>query len=153
MQNAGSSHLAGWGVAVLVLTGVLLCLAWRSLIVSFGQLNRGKFRVINEMEKHFPAAIYAGEWEALDRGENPKTYRSFTSREIWVPNSLIMLHLVGAIVAICFALGVDSYIRDVSAGQKHSESDNPGFQFSAIKSNLEIIPSGSSSSSTRAGVH
>lgn len=97
VQNAGGQQLLGGvGVFVVALTGALLCVAWRSLIISFGQLNRGKFKVINTIEQHFAVSIYAAEWEALGRGENPKIYRAFTSREIWVPTTLLVLHLVVA---------------------------------------------------------
>lgn len=109
VQNAGSLRLSGVGVFVLAATGALLCGAWRSLITSFGQLNAGKFKVINEMERHFSAAIYAAEWEALERGENPKVYRSFTSREIWVPNALLGLHGLTAIMAILIAAGLITF--------------------------------------------
>jgi len=105
VQSAGQIRLGALGIAVLTIAGALLCGAWRSLITSFGQLNRGKFQVINEMERHFAAAIYAAEWEALGRGEDPKIYRSFTSREIWVPNSLLVLHILTAIAAILVAAG------------------------------------------------
>lgn len=103
VQSAGSGKLSSMGIAVLALAGAILCAAWRSLIVSFGQLNRGKFKVINAIELYLKAAIYAAEWEALGRGADPKTYRSFTSREIWVPNALLVLHILTAIVAAMFA--------------------------------------------------
>lgn len=64
VQSAGDQRLGGLGIAVLALAGVILCAAWRSLIRSFGQLNTGKFKVINTIERYFPAAIYAAEWEA-----------------------------------------------------------------------------------------
>lgn len=105
VQTAREARLAGLAIMVLALAGALLCGAWRSLIVSFGQLNRGKFAVINAMERHFAAAIYAAEWEALGRGEDPKVYRSFTSREIWVPNALLVLLLLTALVAAGVATG------------------------------------------------
>jgi hypothetical protein len=105
VQSAGGLRLGAVAVSVLALAGVLLCAAWRSLITSFGQLNRGKFQVINAMERHFAAAIYSAEWEALGRGEDPKVYRSFTSREIWVPISLLVLHILTAIGAILVAAG------------------------------------------------
>ncbi len=108
VQSSGGDRLGGVGVAVLAIAGAILCLAWRSLIKSFGQLNRGKFQVINTIERYLKAAIYAAEWEALGRGENPKVYRSFTSREIWVPNALLVLHLLTAVVAGLFATGVVS---------------------------------------------
>lgn len=105
VQGAKGDSLAGLGIAVLSTAGLILCLAWRSLIKSFGQLNRGKFQVINTIEQHLKAAIYAAEWEALGRGEDTKTYRSFTSREIWVPNALVVLHSLAIVVAILVAAG------------------------------------------------
>jgi len=106
-QSSGwANRLSGIGVAVLAVAGVILCLAWRSLIISFGQLNKGKFQVINTIERHLKAAIYAAEWEALGRGEDPKVYRSFTSREIWVPNALLVLYILTAIAGVLFATGI-----------------------------------------------
>lgn len=105
IQNSGANTVGALGIAVLSLAGLILCGAWHSLIISFGQLNRGKFQVINAIERHLKAAIYAAEWEALERGENPKIYRSFTSREIWVPNALFVLHLVSLCTAIAVYVG------------------------------------------------
>lgn len=109
VQSAGNTRLAGFGILVLALAGALLSGAWRSLISSFGQLNKGKFKVINAIERFLPVAIYAAEWEALGRGEDKRIYRSFTEREIWVPNALIGLHAVTASVALLFALGVITF--------------------------------------------
>lgn len=106
VQSSGSTRLAAFGILVLALAGALLSGAWRSLIMSFGQLNRGKFRVINAIERFLPVAIYAAEWEALGRGEDKATYRSFTEREIWVPNALIFVHIATAIIALLFGIGV-----------------------------------------------
>lgn len=108
VQSSGSYRLTAMGVAVLAVAGIVLCLAWRSLIVSFGQLNRGKFKVINTIEGYLTAAIYAAEWEALGRGEDPAIYRSFTSREIWVPNALLCLHIIVVIASFLWATGAIS---------------------------------------------
>jgi hypothetical protein len=105
VQSSGDNRLGGIGVAVLGLAGALLCGAWRSLIRSFGQLNGGKFKVINAIERHLTVAIYAAEWEALGRGEDPKVYRSFTSREIWVPNALLVLNALMVLIALLVAAG------------------------------------------------
>jgi hypothetical protein len=105
VQNSTGSRWGALGVSVLSVAGAILCLAWRSLITSFGQLNRGKFVVINTIERYLSAAIYAAEWEALGRGDDPKVYRSFTSREIWVPNALLALHLLATIAAIAVVMG------------------------------------------------
>lgn len=105
VQFSGDYRLSGLALVLLAIAGVVLGFAWRSLIKSFGQLNRGKFRVINAIEQYLGAAIYAAEWEALGRGENPKIYRSFTSREIWAPNAFIILHLSAVLIAISVAAG------------------------------------------------
>lgn len=105
VQSHGSFRLGSLGILVIAVAGTILCGAWRSLITSFGQLNGGKFKVINTIERCLPAAIYSAEWEALERGTNPKVYRSFTSREIWVPTSLLVLHLLAALVALAIAVG------------------------------------------------
>jgi hypothetical protein len=116
VQSSGGDKLAGVGIFVLALAGAILCLAWRSLITSFGQLNTGKFRVINTIERHLKAAIYAAEWEALGRGEDPKIYRSFTSREIWVPNALFGLHVLTGIAALLVAVGCITIGKGTPAG-------------------------------------
>lgn len=105
VKSAGVDRLNALGIFVLAVAGAILCGAWRSLITSFGQLNKGKFQVINTIERYLNTAIYAAEWEALERGENPKVYRSFTSREIWVPNSLLVLHSLAAIAALVVVFG------------------------------------------------
>jgi hypothetical protein len=115
VQSSHGNRLGGVGVCVLAVAGAILCGAWRSLIVSFGQLNRGKFKVINSIERHLPAAIYGAEWEALARGENPKVYRSFTSREIWVPQSLLALHLLTAALALMVLTGCLKVLAGVAA--------------------------------------
>jgi hypothetical protein len=106
IQSSEGHKVAGWGISVLAVAGAVLCVAWRSLITSFGQLNRGKFTVINTIERYLTAAIYEAEWEALERGENPKVYRSFTSREIWVPSGLILLWGVAGVAAGSVAIGL-----------------------------------------------
>lgn len=116
VQSSGGDRLGGVGVGVLAIAGAILCAAWRSLITSFGQLNRGKFQVINTIERYLKAAIYAAEWEALGRGEDPKVYRSFTSREIWVPNALFVLYILTALTAGLFATGVVSLGSSATGG-------------------------------------
>ena len=114
-QNIGTYRLSGAAMAVIALSGIVLSLAWRSLITSFGQLNTGKFKVINTIEQHLPVAIFAAEWEALGRGNNPRIYRSFTSREIWVPNLLAAVHFVASIVAILVLFDVISVPKPITA--------------------------------------
>ncbi|MDO8308935.1 MAG: hypothetical protein Q7V58_11330 [Actinomycetota bacterium] len=100
----GEVRLVGFSVAVLALAGFVLCLAWRSLLISFGQLNKGKFAVINRMEAFLPAAVYTAEWEALARGEDKHVYRTFTAREVWVP--MVLLVLLGATCLVAIVVAV-----------------------------------------------
>jgi len=80
-------------------------MAWRSLIISFGQLNTGKFRVIQAMEKYLPAAIFAAEWDALDQGRSKAIYKSFTDRERLVPISLAVIYAASAIMSVLVWIG------------------------------------------------
>ncbi len=100
--NARTHSLA---IAVLCATGLIVSWAWRTLLVSFGQLNKGKFAVILRLEKALAAAIFDAEWEALDRGENKQTYRSFTRSESRVPLLFMTIYLLAGLVATLISLG------------------------------------------------
>lgn len=102
LGNGASPTLRNWGMLVLALTGFVLAAAWRSLIKSAGQLNTGKFVVINRIEKLLPVAIYQAEWKALDEGKNPSKYQTFTSRETWVPSTFQAIYVLGALVDVIF---------------------------------------------------
>ncbi len=106
ISNKSDSHVQALGIAVIAAAGALLAAAWRSLIQSFGQLNTGKFVVINRLEEVLlPASVYLAEWKALDEGRNPKKYRTFTSREVWTPNAFFVIYVITTILAILVATG------------------------------------------------
>jgi hypothetical protein len=92
-------------VAVLCLTGFIVSWAWRSLLISFGQLNKGKFAVILRLEKQFAASVFDAEWEALGRGEDPEVYRSFTASETRVPIVFMAVYVAAVLVALLIAAG------------------------------------------------
>jgi hypothetical protein len=100
LGNGEDTRVQAAGLAVLFLTGAILALAWNSLLLSFGQLNTGKFAVINRIERIFPAAIFDAEWKALREGKNPKVYRTFSSREVWTPRTFTAVYVVALVVAI-----------------------------------------------------
>jgi hypothetical protein len=112
VQGDDRIRLQAGGVFVLAIAGLALCAAWRTLLLSFGHLNKGKFTVINEMECHLSAAIFAGEWEALARGEDKRVYRSFTDREADVPFLIGAVHLIAAFLSFAVWVG----LWDFSAG-------------------------------------
>lgn len=74
-------------------SGITICYLWYRIIFSYKCLNGGKFKVIHAIEKRLPLALYDTEWEALDRGENKKTYWPFTHIELFVPWIFIIMYL------------------------------------------------------------
>lgn len=103
--NQADVQFQAVGLSILAITGAILALAWRSLIISFGQLNSGKFAVINRIEEILPVSVYFAEWHALDQGRDPKKYRTFTSREVWTPLTFFAIYCVSALAAILVATG------------------------------------------------
>lgn len=106
LSSGGEQRLRALGLLVLTLTGLILAQAWRSLINSFGQLNTGKFTVINRLEEMMPAAIYLAEWKALEEGTKPSVYRTFTSREVWVPWVLTGVYVIASIGEVLVVFGL-----------------------------------------------
>jgi hypothetical protein len=90
------SYLEVLGLIGLSITGGILALAWRGLLVSFSQLNTGKFAVINRIEAILPAAVYASEWVALGEGKRPDLYKSSTSRELWTPITFFVVYCLAS---------------------------------------------------------
>ena len=95
-----SNNVAGPAFVILGISGIILCIAWSQMIRSFRQLNRGKFDVIHALEHRLPARIFAAEWEALGRGEDPSKYKPFTKTEFWIPRIMGGLELVVVVVGI-----------------------------------------------------
>lgn len=94
------SYLEVVGLIGLSITGGILALAWRGLLISFSQLNTGKFAVINRIEALLPAAVYAGEWVALGEGQRPDLYKSSTSRELWTPITFFVVYCVATVLEL-----------------------------------------------------
>lgn len=74
-----------------LVVGLLMCRSWKNLLHNYGKLNAGKFAVIHELERYFPAKIYAAEWLALGKGLRKSKYQSFTKTEENVPIYFMVL--------------------------------------------------------------
>ncbi len=105
IQGGGEKRLVAGGILIIALAGGILSIAWQSLLKSFGQLNTGKFAVINRLEKLLPAAIFAAEWKALAEGKNKRIYRSFTNREAWAPKTTFGVYAVVAVLSALVLFG------------------------------------------------
>lgn len=79
---------------LLAIAGIALSGLWEALITSYRNLNSAKFAVIHKIEKRLPISPYESEWEAMERGKNPKLYRPMSHIERGVPYVFIALHLV-----------------------------------------------------------
>jgi hypothetical protein len=77
---------------LISIAGMLICYMWYRLVLSYKQLNSGKFKVIHDIEQNLPLAPYDAEWEMLGKGEDPKKYLPFTHIEIFVPWVFFGLH-------------------------------------------------------------
>ena len=97
--------LIALGIFVLSLVGILFCVAWVRLVNSFAQLNTGKFKVIHEIEKMLPIALFAAEWYVLGEGKDPKRYKSSTDTEkvvSWIFMDYMFLYLLVLSCLGCF---------------------------------------------------
>jgi hypothetical protein len=73
--------------------GIIICIFWGLNLLSYRQLNSGKFKVIHEMEKLLPFQCYDREWEILDEGKNWKKYLPLTHIEIYIPITISSIYI------------------------------------------------------------
>ena len=85
LRDGQSGPLESGALVGLGLAGVTLCFGWRRLIVSYGQLNGGKFAIIQAIEKRLPARVFSAEWAVLGYGLDPEKYLPFTKTEKRTP--------------------------------------------------------------------
>ncbi|MEA4939318.1 MAG: hypothetical protein VB091_07000 [Christensenella sp.] len=90
------------GCAIISLISILLCFSWRNAIDSYGKSNAAKFAILEEMEKQFPASMFASEWVVLKK--TTSRYRSYTSRETLIPLLFVAVYALFMVVSIilCF---------------------------------------------------
>src|SRR6266567_3262756 len=89
-----ASHLrasAAWQLLVPI-SGLLVSLAWFSLVENYRSLNSVKFEVIHQLEKKLPVCLYRYEWKLLEEGQG-KIYKPVTHIEQWIPLVFALLYL------------------------------------------------------------
>lgn len=91
--------LQGFFGALPIVALLILCFVWSRIVLSYRQLNSGKYKVVQEMERLLPAAPYAAEWVAMGEGHDPRLYLPLTHVEIWVPRLFGLLY-VALMVAV-----------------------------------------------------
>lgn len=73
---------------------IVLCYVWWRVVRSYSQLNSGKFKVVQELEKMLPVAPYDAEWNALGEGKKRKLYLPLTRVENCVPFCFGVLYVL-----------------------------------------------------------
>lgn len=79
---------------LLSLAGTMLTLFWYNIINSYRNLNSAKWQIVQDIEKRLPISPYDAEWDAVQRGKNPKLYRPISHIESWVPGVFCLLHVI-----------------------------------------------------------
>ncbi len=93
---AASQYKSYW-IILVPIAGVLVSLTWYLIITSYRNLNSVKFKVINEIEKQMPVALYEYEWKIAEEGKG-KAYRPLSHLEQWIP--IIFIILYGSVTLI-----------------------------------------------------
>jgi len=99
----GSTVLNTAILAVVTSGLVIFSISWWFILTSYDQLNAGKFKVIHELERSLPVALFDVEWEVLGRGSEPKKYRPLTHLEKIVPFVFALLYVMLLIVRVLFS--------------------------------------------------
>lgn len=94
---------------LLSLVGIISSFLWVTTINSYRQLNSGKFKVIHDLEKHLPYALFKKEWDYLGKGEIRKKYKKLTLVETGVPYTfmilygfLILIQIIPYLCSLCY---------------------------------------------------
>jgi len=96
----------GWLMVGFGLFGTLLASAWYIVICSFRQLNRGKFKVLHELEKKLAFPFFKREWDLLTKGAGRKNYRRLTRVEAFVPIIFGIFSAMLLVIGICLLRGI-----------------------------------------------
>lgn len=92
-----------WVRLSIVLVGIIICIIFWFLLRSYKQLNSGKFKVIHEIEKNLPMALYEYEWNLLGGGKNKKLYYPFSHIELYIPWAFGIFYLVLGVILLALA--------------------------------------------------
>ena len=79
-------------IVLIALSGLMFsCIAWRTLIRSYRQLNTAKFKVIGAYERMLPSSpYYNAEWTLLGKGKDKARYTPLSLVESYLPVGLAL---------------------------------------------------------------
>ena len=74
-------------IGVAAVMGAVLSMSWWIVIRSYRQLNRGKFRMLHELEERLPYRPFFREWQFLGEGRDARLYVKLTTVEAVLPTA------------------------------------------------------------------
>ena len=98
--NFGQTY---WTLLVPVL-GIPVSLLWHQIIKSHRDLNAVKFRIIHDMERHLPTALFQYEWQLAGEGKG-RSYNPVAYIERWIPIAFVALHLGATVLTVLTVVG------------------------------------------------
>lgn len=82
--------------------GVINSLAWKTVLNSYGKLNRSKIRVISAIEKKLPVSLYDLEWVSINYDLKNGEYKPFTKSEGYTATTFFVFYIIGLISSVSF---------------------------------------------------
>lgn len=98
--GAKLGYLTPIGFLVIGVVGLPFCVLWSFHILSYKQLNSGKYRVMWEMAEVLPFNPFKREWTKLKEGEEPDAYIKHTTVEVWWPRVFGFFYAALSIYAV-----------------------------------------------------
>ena len=93
LARFGTGHIPAEVILGLVgVVGVSLSLSWLSVINSYRQLNREKFRVLHLLEERLPFQFFKDEWDPNSEGKKSNTYWRLTHTESLLPYLFFLMY-------------------------------------------------------------
>lgn len=87
------------GILLIGAVGLPFSILWAFHILSYKQLNSGKYRVLWNIAEDLPYDPFQMEWERLEQGNEPDVYIKHTTVEVWWPR------VFGYFFAVLFVYG------------------------------------------------
>ncbi len=91
-------------IALLMIAclGALFSISWTFAIIPYRQLNKEKFRVLQELEAKLPFQFFTKEWDAKGIGKKSNRYWKMTLVETWsLPSIFLLVYIALAVHAMC----------------------------------------------------
>ena len=97
----GTGTMPVWIVLLAAgILGIALSVSWYIVIRSYLQLNVGKYKALNELEKKLAYPFFKREWKFLKKGKNISRYWKLTVVETFLPIAFFIFSLILIIIAI-----------------------------------------------------